>query len=622
MLIAGGISLFLGLQVYSIHKGTEQGFTHTLIAGGIYDTLHLIVSEVQYIQATGMFDRFDRLPNLRRTLAERIRTYHASHFIGGVQLFTAVESLLVERLRQIEADLGILLDQVEKNFGSRVYLQPGDMVRLRDVLDRGMENSKNLHNFHQAAVLNLSRQGQRLIRLVVWLYMLFVAIGILLVVAASLMLRGKVAMPLGEIAGAALRISEGRLDQRVAIASRDEIGKLSHAFNIMVDRLQERERDLHAAHVRLERKVWELDILHRIGTDLLAFKGVEGPDAILRSVVNHTRQIMNVEAAAICLFIPGREEVEVRSTSGPADAFWVRGGVVGCSAACLENQEHRLTDCPVMRPEYLRSHLPLPLNRGGDSVGVLCVASREERIFSSEEKKLLTSMAAQVAIAVEHGRLEGEVRRLAVLEERGRIARDMHDGLAQLVSLLHLRIRQAQALIPRGESSRLGHALEEMASLSENAYDEVRQSIFGLRTMVSGNRGFVPTLTEFLHEFSVQSDIPVKLEAEGAEAIRLPPAAEVHLARIVQEALTNVRKHAQASLALVRVERLDGWVRVSVEDDGRGFDVARIDAPNGLHFGLQGMRERAEGVGGKLEIVTAPGQGTQVMALLPLEESS
>ena len=74
--------------------------------------------------------------------------------------------------------------------------------------------------------------------------------------------------------------------------------------------------------------------------------------------------------------------------------------------------------------------------------------------------------------------------------------------------------------------------------------------------------------------------------------------------------------------AWVRVERLDGWVRVSVEDDGRGFDAARIDAPNGLHFGLQGMRERAEGVGGKLEIVTAPGQGTQVMALLPLEESS
>ena len=386
MLIAGGISLFLGLKIYSIHKRTEQGFTHTLAAGGIYDTLHLIVSEVQYIQATGMFDRFDRLPNLRRTLTEKIRTYRDSHLTGGANTFAAVESLLVERLRQIEADLGILLDQVEKNFGSRVYLQPGDMVRLRDVLDRGMENSKNLHNFHQAAVLDLSRQGQRLIRLVVWLYMLFVAIGILLVVAASLMLRGKVAIPLGELAGAALRIAEGRLDQRVVVASRDEIGKLSHAFNVMADRLQGRERDLHAAQVRLERKVWELDILHRIGTDLLAFNGVEGPDAILRSVVNHTREIMNVEAAAICLFIPGREEVEVRSTSGPADAFRVRGGVVGCSAACLENQEHRPTDCPVMRSEYLRSHLPLPLNRGGESVGVLCVASREERIFSSEEK--------------------------------------------------------------------------------------------------------------------------------------------------------------------------------------------------------------------------------------------
>jgi len=130
----------------------------------------------------------------------------------------------------------------------------------------------------------------------------------------------------------------------------------------------------------------------------------------------------------------------------------------------------------------------------------------------------------------------------------------------------------------------------------------------------------VPTLTELLHDFSTQNDLPVKLEADGAEAVHLPPASEVQLVRIVQEALTNVRKHAQARRAWVRLERQDGWIRASVEDDGRGFDPATMASPDGLHFGLQGMRERAEGRGGKLDIVTSPGRGTCVTVLLPVEE--
>jgi len=140
--------------------------------------------------------------------------------------------------------------------------------------------------------------------------------------------------------------------------------------------------------------------------------------------------------------------------------------------------------------------------------------------------------------------------------------------------------------------------------------------------MVSRGLGFVPTLTEFLHEFSERNNIPVKLEADGAETIRLPVVSEVQLVRIVQEALTNVRKHAQAGRAWVRVEHRDSWVCVCVADDGRGFDPAKIASRTGFHFGMKGMRERTESLGGKLEIVTAPGQGTRVTALLPLGRSS
>jgi two-component system nitrate/nitrite sensor histidine kinase NarX len=481
-----------------------------------------------------------------------------------------------------------------------------------------MENSKNLHNFHQAAVLDLSRQGQRLIRLVVWLYILFVAIGILLVVAASLMLRGKVAMPLGEISGAALRIAEGRLDQRVVVASRDEIGKLSHAFNIMAEGLETRERELRSAQAHVERKLREAEVLNQIGSEMVAFTG---PETILQSIVDKARETLYVDAAAICLTAADSGALKVSATSGPAEAFRAEVTMAHRSAGETRGTVHALAECPAMHSEHIRSHVAFPLKRGRASIGVLCVGSREERSFSAEEQRLLFALAAQAAITIEHGRLDAQVRGFAVEEERGRIARDMHDGLAQSVSLLHLKARQAQVLLTAGKTSQAADTLGELADISASAYDEVRQSIFGLRTMVSGGLGIIPALTELLHEFSERNDLPVKLEADGAEPVRLSPASEFQVIRIVQEALANVRKHAHAQNARVRVERQDSWVRVSVEDDGSGFDPAKVTSPNALHFGLQGMRERAERLGGTLEIVTVPDRGTRVTVSLPLESA-
>ena len=111
----------------------------------------------------------------------------------------------------------------------------------------------------------------------------------------------------------------------------------------------------------------------------------------------------------------------------------------------------------------------------------------------------------------------------------------------------------------------------------------------------------------------------MELEVADGRPIHLSPASEVQLIRIIQEALTNVRKHAGAAHAWVRLHRQDPWVQVIVEDDGRGFDPTILVSRDRLHFGLQTMRERAEGLGGKLEIDTAPGRGTRVVATLPGE---
>ena len=163
----------------------------------------------------------------------------------------------------------------------------------------------------------------------------------------------------------------------------------------------------------------------------------------------------------------------------------------------------------------------------------------------------------------------------------------------------------------------IGADLREMKLLVWGAYEEVRQSIFGLRTMVSRSLGLIPTLTEYLHEFSAQHGIQVDLQVQDKMAPRFSSAEETQLVRIIQEALANIRKHAAATRAVIRFRMRDEHCEVTVQDNGRGFVPEPIRGLGVRGFGLQTMRERAEGLGGSLEIESHPGEGTKVTVRLP-----
>ncbi len=146
----------------------------------------------------------------------------------------------------------------------------------------------------------------------------------------------------------------------------------------------------------------------------------------------------------------------------------------------------------------------------------------------------------------------------------------------------------------------------------------MREAILGLRTSISPSVGLVHTLQEYLRHFSQQSGIPVRLVIDDQARLELQPSAEIQLLRIIQEALANVRKHARASLGWVRIRIRGERATIVVEDDGQGFDLAQVGEGEGLHFGLQTMKERAEGVGGRLRVVSQPGHGTRVVVRLPM----
>jgi nitrate/nitrite-specific signal transduction histidine kinase len=622
VLLVGGISLVLALRIFQINMEVDRENSHIQVTDQIHTTFHRIVFELQQMHAMGWAERERDIRGLQEQLARHLVVFRELHH--GEEDFPEErdEMTLFADLQKLSTELRVLTDRALSAGGRSIQLGPLDLAQLNIMAHQVARRVEDLNGIHRAKVTRLLRSSQGMMWAIVTLYLAFILVGGALIAVASIAFTRGIAAPLGKLAHAALKIAEGHLDERVPVRSQNEIGQLSHAFNVMADRLQARERDLRAAHEQLEQKVRETQALYRIGTEI---SGLHELDRILQSVVVKARELLHSEAAALCMFTAEQDELVARATSGPAEAFQ-SGGLPGSrnlpggrTKVTPDDLDIHSSRCTVMHPEFLQGHLAVPLRRGDTVIGVICVGSREPRTFTAAETELLTGLATQAAIAIENARLYEEVRSLATLEERERIAREMHDGLAQALGLLHMKLRRAEEHSASDNPPLIADALHEMTAISAHAYEEVRQSIFGLRTMVSRGLGLIPTLTEYLHEFSAQNGIGVELEVADGRPIHLSPASEVQLIRIIQEALTNVRKHAGAAHAWVRLHRQDPWVQVIIEDDGRGFDPATLASPDRLHFGLQTMRERAEGLGGKLEIDTAPGRGARVVATLPGE---
>jgi signal transduction histidine kinase len=223
------------------------------------------------------------------------------------------------------------------------------------------------------------------------------------------------------------------------------------------------------------------------------------------------------------------------------------------------------------------------------------------------------------AQAVAQGR---EVASLnAVLEERARISRELHDGFAQLVAFLLVRIDTVEGLVAANRDEEALVELERMRSATDDLYQDVRESISELRTRVS-ERGLPATVREYVDAYEDRHGLTVHLEGEDVAAA-LPALIAFQLLRIIQEALANVRKHAHARNAWISFKALEGnKLEMVVADDGQGFEpeaVTTAVAQSRKSFGLASMRERVESLGGELKLDSRPGGGTRVIVCIPLK---
>ncbi len=262
----------------------------------------------------------------------------------------------------------------------------------------------------------------------------------------------------------------------------------------------------------------------------------------------------------------------------------------------------------------LRYHASIPLSFRGTPLGIMNVTSPAWRQLTRDELRLLSTIANQLGVAIERARLAEESTRLARAEERARIAREIHDTLAQGLTAIALHIegglRQLERDLPRARER-----LEQALALCRENLEEARGSVLDLRTVPLAGKSLVEALGATGRAFTAETGIRVRVHADGA--LHLSLRTEAELFRIAQEALANVRRHAHATDVAVTVRARGTRVQLVVRDDGQGFDAA---AGREGRYGLLGMRERARLLGGTLRIEGRAGRGTTVRVTVPLPE--
>jgi signal transduction histidine kinase len=345
-------------------------------------------------------------------------------------------------------------------------------------------------------------------------------------------------------------------------------------------------------------------------------------EPILQKLVHAARELARAQYAA--LGIPDGEGAFAQFiTSGMDDELIAEMGPLprthGLLGAMLESEEpYRTSDIrldprfrgwwPTAHPE-MRSFLGVPIVARAGVIGAFYLTEKEEGAdFDDADQQVIEMLAAHAAIAIENARLYERSRELSIVEERNRLARDLHDSVTQRLFGVVLAAESASTLLDR-DPDRVPEQLERLRDLAQEAMDELRSLVFELRPAALDAEGLATTLRKHVDVLRRVHGREIGLRVAGP--VRSSPTVDAEVLRIAQEALANALRHAGAERVDVSLEGRNGTVVLTVTDDGVGFDA---DAPalRSRRLGLTSMEERARSVGGELAIESRPGAGTTV----------
>ncbi len=358
---------------------------------------------------------------------------------------------------------------------------------------------------------------------------------------------------------------------------------------------------------------------------------LEHVDDILLNIVDTVKQLLRTSFVGIAILDQENARLDLKCYSNGGSSHLVTGEAVVVSNSvilkvirdskpfCSAGTEaaDMLEGTCFFTAGTARAAIVVPLKLENTIIGALWIVRFENDQFLDTDVFWLESMADQVAIAIQHGLMTSQLQSFSIVQERGRIARDMHDGLAQVLGYLNLQTQTLGSLLNQGKVEKLQDELLQMRQAIQTAHADVRENILSLRTTLAQEKGLEAAAEEYLTEFGIQMGVQTTFSYRVEGELNLSSVAEVQLACILQEALTNVRKHAQAEEVEVVIwkERhgMGDHIHMQVTDNGSGFQMTGSKRS----FGLQTMRERAESVGGSLVIKSGKGNGTCIECGLP-----
>jgi signal transduction histidine kinase len=449
---------------------------------------------------------------------------------------------------------------------------------------------------------------------------------------------------------------------------RDEIGILSNSFITMCTRLHSSMDELQSWNRELDTRVQDrtqqLSILNAVA---LTVNQSLNLDDILNRALDEVLQLAGIDMVAIFLQDLSKGQLKLRAYRGLSEnaarlVYQVGlldsscGGVMELGKAIVvpDLSPYRGRGAQSLKREHVTALMHVPLMTKGCALGSMCVGTRENMQFDSEKQRLLTAIGNQIAIAVENARLYAEVQRkerlrgelftkaLAAQEdERKRIARELHDEVSQSLTAL---LYEAEDGLEMDNHPTTQERLQNICDLTQHTLNNIHKLIFDLRPSMLDQLGLIPAL-RWLAETRLEARgvrVTVKISSNSrlpdneVDFHRLSPEIETALYRVVQEAINNIARHAAARNVEILLELNEETAKVSIRDDGIGFDQAELNTTsikgfeemnpklpeNTRGLGIIGMQERIELLGGELDIIAAPGSGVQIHIRVPLRERS
>ncbi|MDP1524652.1 MAG: histidine kinase [Rhodocyclaceae bacterium] len=415
-------------------------------------------------------------------------------------------------------------------------------------------------------------------------------------------LRRQLIIPLAQLLQAARTVSQGSFSARVSHVGNDELGQLGSAFNTMVSEIASMyahlEDKVKVKTQELMRTNQSLELLYYVSQQLSA------SDLTLDKLQDILREVegdLALGHSQICISENGQLPAHTITTDLTKDELKQRCERMDCQH-CFEQAELPLSE------QAQRDHVQaVPIGDGDRFRGIFPVLLKDGTPLPREKERVLQTVGHHVSNALINMRRAEEKHRLAVLEERTVIARELHDSIAQSLSYLRIQVTRLEKCIDQGCDPRA--IAEELKHGLAGAYRELRELITTFRLRID-ERGFNVALQETVAEFSQKLGFPVALR-NAMSGIVLSGNEEMHVIRIIREALSNIERHAEAKTASVAIA-VDAFqaVTVRISDDGKGFDTALKPAN---HFGVNIMHDRSAILDGRLEVESAPGQGTTII---------